>query len=156
MTTDHRLVQILEQHAPTILLGASRTLARCHLPHYDRDGPAEALQRLDTLYRAVLRTLESRQRSVITEHAVRIARERLTNGYGLRELQTAFNALEEAIWSHLLEVLPAEQFAEAIGLVSTVIGTGKDAMVSAYASFSSEPPATRCDLDRLFKGTEGA
>ena len=70
-------------------------------------------------------------------------------------MQTAFNALEEATWARMLAALEASQLAEALGLVTTVLGAGKDALARRYVSLAARAHAPSLDLRRLFAGTEG-
>jgi hypothetical protein len=89
-------------------------------------------------------------------HTDSIARERFASGFDLWEVQTAFNVLEEAIWVHILKELPPTEYAEALGLVSTVLGTGKDTLARRYVSLASKTKASTLNLQSLFTGMEGA
>jgi hypothetical protein len=64
--------------------------------------------------------------------------------------------LEETIWIHILKELPPTEYAEALGLVSTVLGTGKDTLARRYVSLSSKTKASSLNLQSLFTGMEGA
>ena len=84
---------------------------------------------------------------------VEIATERFHAGYDLAEIQTAFNALEEATWMRVLQRLDASELAEALGLISTVLGAGKDALARAYVSLAADTNVESLDLRALFAGT---
>jgi hypothetical protein len=88
-------------------------------------------------------------------HADVVARERFEAGYDLSEVLTAFNVLEEAIWTRVLAELPPSEYAEALGLISTVLGTGKDALACRYVTLASKVKATSLDLQSLFTGLGG-
>jgi hypothetical protein len=88
-------------------------------------------------------------------HAQTIARERFASGFDLSEVQTAFNVLEEAIWRRILEGLPPVDYGEALGLVSTLLGAGKDALARTYVTLASKTKAPSLQLQHLFAGTEG-
>ena len=47
---------------------------------------------------------------------------------------------------------PPEELAEAIGLLSTVVGFGKDAVTRKYVSLASKQHVTSLDLSELFGG----
>jgi hypothetical protein len=87
-------------------------------------------------------------------HAESIGRERFNAGFDLWEVQTAFNVLEEVIWTRIIKEFPAAEYAEALGLVSTVLGTGKDTLARVYVALASKSKAPTLDLRRLFTGTE--
>jgi hypothetical protein len=66
--------------------------------------------------------------------ATETARQRFDAGYELAEVQTAFNALEQAIWTRMFARLEAEQLVEALGSSTTILGAGKDALAREYVS----------------------
>jgi len=68
---------------------------------------------------------------VIT-YAGKLADKRFEAGYDLGEVQTAFNALEEASWQRALADLDPSELADALGLVGTLLGAGKDALARRY------------------------
>jgi hypothetical protein len=87
-------------------------------------------------------------------HAEAIARERYSAGYDLWEIQTAFNVLEEGIWKQVLSELPLTEVGEALGLVSTALGPGIDALGRRYASLASKIKAPSLNLQSLLSGCE--
>ena len=108
------------------------------------------MQRLFDLTRE---TMLTRNAEAMVGYAGRIAEERFTAGFDLLEVQTAFNVLEEAIWSRVLKAMDPAEFAQAIGLVSTVLGLGKDALARAYVSQAAQVKAPAIDYKALFRGT---
>ncbi|MHB8839204.1 MAG: hypothetical protein ACYC7F_09665 [Gemmatimonadaceae bacterium] len=52
--------------------------------------------------------------------------------------------------------LPPAQYAEALGLMSTVLGAGKDALARTYVSRASKSRAPTLNLQSLFTGAVGA
>ena len=89
----------------------------------------------------------------IVGYAEQVADERFAAGYDLSEVQVAFNALEEATWSCVMRELDSSELAEAIGLISTVLGAGKDALARRYVSRAADTHVTSLDLRTLFGGT---
>jgi hypothetical protein len=69
-------------------------------------------------------------------------------------VQTAFNTLEEAMWKRVVADVPPAELAEAIGLLSTTLGFGKDALARRYVSLASARHVPTLDLSALFVGTE--
>ncbi len=70
-------------------------------------------------------------------------------------MQTAFNALEAAIWTRVFSALEPDQFAQTLGLVSTILGAGKDALAGKYVPLATDTHAPSLDLRALFEGTDG-
>ena len=150
------LVELLEKNAATIVTESLAAMRRSRLQHYEAAGPTVMRERLQTLFDVTLASLKSRHLAPIEAHAGAIARERHLAGFDIGEVQTAFNVLEESLW-HLIErELPAERLAESLGLVSTVLGTGKDTLARAYVSLATRTQAPAIDLHALFRGTPGA
>jgi hypothetical protein len=63
--------------------------------------------------------------------------------------------LEETIWIRLVNTLPSGQMAEAAGLLSTVLGAGKDSLARTYVSLASKQHVPTLDLSALFRGGDG-
>ncbi len=79
--------------------------------------------------------------------------DRFGAGFGIGEVQTAFNVLEESMWHHVVAGVPNDDMAESLGLLTTVLGVGKDALARAYVSLASHEHVSSLDLRALFQGT---
>ena len=144
--------ELLERERAAIVAAAGAALARAHARHYDSAGPVETTRRLDALYDRLLEALASHDLGAVTRHAEDVAAERFDAGYDLSEVQTAFNVLEEAIWARALAVVEPARLAETLGLVTTVLGAGKDALAQRYVSLAAGAHAPSLDLRALFAG----
>ena len=143
---------LLESMGLPILAAAGAALTRTQMPHYSSDGDEAALQRLSALFDQLLRGLNARDLGPIVAYAERVAEERFSAGYDLSEVQVAFNALEEATWSCVLAELDASEVAEAIGLISTALGAGKDALARRYVSLATNTHVPSLDVRALSRG----
>ena len=47
------------------------------------------------------------------------------------------------------------ELAESLGLISTVLGAGKDTLARTYVSLASKTKAPSLNLQSLFSGTQG-
>ena len=150
------LHQLLQEQSTDIIADAQRAIDRARLTHYEKSGPEHTHQRLKALYTLAVRAVKEKNLGPMIAHAETIARERFEAGFDLSEVQTAFNVLEEAIWVRILKHLPAEEFAEALGLVSTVLGAGKDMLARTYVSLATKSKVSSLNLQSLFAGTSGA
>lgn len=125
-------------------------LQRSHVAHYEAAGEALTRHRLDELFGLVVSAIRDRDLSEIGAYAEKIATERFEQGFDIGEVQAAFNALEQSIWRSVVADTPAEDLAEATGLVGTVLGFGKDVLARTYVSLASRRHVRSLDLSALF------
>ncbi|MCK6545120.1 RsbRD N-terminal domain-containing protein [Myxococcota bacterium] len=144
---------LLREDEKTILEDAWRSVAS--LEHYERDGEAATRARLARLYHLVTDAVRTRDLTPMLDAVTEIARQRYESGFDLSEVQCAFHALETEIWKHVLAKTPPAELAEALGLVSTALGRGKDVLGTTYVSLASKSRAKTLDLSALFKGMQG-
>ena len=149
------IVAYLSRIETDVVREAAEKVERAGLKHYRAAGTPRTAERLRALFERMLVSLSRRDLSPAVDHAVALARERFESGYDLSEVQTAINALEEAAWTRTVRELPPEEFAEAIGLVGTVLGATKDALARTYVSLATRSHVPSLDLTKLFDGAEG-
>jgi hypothetical protein len=150
-----KLVEILQKDAEEILNEAMRSMKRAHLEHYEAAGAEETHRRLKSLYDLTANCVSTLNVTPMVRYAEEIAAARFASGVRLHETQTAFNVLEEVIWHRILENVPPAELARALGLISTVLGMGKDALARKYVSLASSSEAPSLDLKAALKGTDG-
>jgi hypothetical protein len=148
------LYQFLQDRTTEIIDEATDAMVRARAKHYEEAGREHLHQRLKALYVLTMRGVKERNLGPMVAHVENIARERFAAGYDLWEVQTAFNLLEEAIWKRILNELSAAEYAEALGLVSTVLGVGKDTLARRYVSLATRAKAPSLNMQSLFSGTE--
>ncbi|HXQ62813.1 MAG TPA: hypothetical protein VN796_10805 [Acidimicrobiales bacterium] len=146
------LIDTLSAARDDVLQQASDSLERTHLPHYEASGTEESRRRLNDLFDLVLVCLTKRDLDPITHYAHRVAEERFGAGFGIAEVQTAFNVLEEAIWRAVIARLPAQELLESAGLIGTVLGAGKDALARTWVASATSTHVPSLDLTALFEG----
>ena len=56
------------------------------------------------------------------------------------------------MWRRVVAAEPPDALAECIGLLSTVLGAGKDALARTYVSLASHRRVPSLDLSALFEG----
>lgn len=148
------IAELLHQSSAQIIESAEKAMERSHLPNYEAAGKDQIHQRLKALYVLTTRAVKERNLGPMIAYAESVARERYAAGFDLSEVQTAFNVLEEAIWTHVVRTVPPAEFAEALGLVGTVLGAGKDSLARTYVSLASKSRTKSMNLQKLFSGTE--
>ena len=146
------LQQLLDSKKNDIIAGARSALARAHVSGYERAGDEETSRRLSSLYDLATRAVRDRNLAPMVAYAGGIAKERFEAGIDLAEVQTAFNVLEETIWLRVMKDLDPARQAEALGMVATVLGAGKDALARTYVSLATKVKAPSLNLQSLFTG----
>lgn len=148
-------VKFLDERLDGIVARASDTIRRSHMEHYDNNPPNEVANRMKKMCEVLIDGLREKSSMPMARYAGRLARERFRSGFQLQEIQTAFNAIEEAVWHQILRGLRPTQFAETAGMVGAILGIGKDIVARAYVSFATDPTRPTVDVAVLFGGTEG-
>ena len=150
------LSELLEKNESEIIEKAHHALERSHLKHYTGSRPEENIQRLKQLYHFVKESIKGKNLIPLTDYIQEKARERFATGFAFSEVNTAINVLEEMIWEKIKENLEPLQLAEALGMLSRVLGAGKTTLANTYVSLASKGKVTSIDVSALFKGTEGS
>lgn len=149
------LFQLLQNDSEKIISSAFQAMSRARLSHYEEAGSESTKQRLKTLYDLTTLAVKEKNLGPMLHHAETIAEERFNSGFDLSEVQTAFNVLEESIWHTIIQKLKPEEYAEAFGLIGTVLGAGKDTLARSYVSLASKKKAPSLNLQSLFAGAAG-
>ncbi len=147
--------EFLCEHRAEIVDAAVAALARLSVGHYQSAGETEVRRRLEVLFDHLADSLHRRDFGPMVAYAESVAEERFNAGYDLSEVQVAFNALEESIWTGAVATVKPAQLAQTLGLVSTVVGCGKDALARKYVSLATRTHTPSLDLRALFSGSEG-
>lgn len=144
------MLQLLEQSAEAIIEDATRRVASAGLKHYVGAGEAVMRARHERLFALVVEAARSRNVAPVLDWAEAVARERYQGGCDLYEVQMAINVLEESIWRELQRGLGPQEFIEAIGTVSTVLGQAKDAVARSYVGLALDGRPRSHDLSDLW------
>jgi hypothetical protein len=147
------LFELLSDHAEEILKDALRGFERSEVPlsPFRSD---QARSRIKALYVLTTRAIKDRNLGPMLAHAQALGREHYASGSGLADVPVAFNVLEEVLWRRILEAIPPADYAEAFGLVGSVILAGKDALLRTYVTLASKTKSPSLDLTELFDGFE--
>jgi hypothetical protein len=130
---------------------AAAALERANLKHYAAADAAERHDRLRRLLHLVVVCVTSRDLIPMVDHATEVATERFHAGFDIGEVQAAFNVLEEVLWARIVDGVPTSDLAEAAGMLTTVLGAGKDALARTYVSLASQQHVQTLDLRALFE-----
>ena len=149
-----RAADLPQEQRSSVLEEAFAALQRSHVAHYEAAGEEITQERLAHLCDLVLAALRDRQLEPVRAYCEDVAERRFEAGFGISEVQAGFNTLEEAMWKRLVSGVPADELAEAVGLLSTILGYGKDVLARRYVSLASQRHVPTLDLSALFSGIE--
>ena len=147
-------IELLREKGGEIVDKATDAITGRHLGHYENAKPAQTRERFETLCGLTLECLVTKSAIPMIKYAEKIAQQRFSSGFSLREVQTAFNVLEESIWDKILGEMQPNEYADAVALVNTVLRIGKESVARTYFSFVSKSKVPSLDLKAHFTGTE--
>src|ERR1039458_399363 len=104
------------------------SLERRDQAHHDASSPEQRHRDVLHLFELVLRCVREGSAGSIITASQQIAADSFAAGADLAEAQGAFNILAEVLWRHVAGTLAGDQRVEALGLVSAVLGAGKDTL----------------------------
>lgn len=144
------VIELLEKRTDKILKEALESISRSHLEHYEKTDKKHLEERFRNLLQFTIRCLKEKKLMHINEYAEKLGQERFSSGYDLREVQIAINILEEVVWKEIVKEIRPENLAQALGLVSTVLGSAKDTLAQTYVSLASKTRSASLDLKKMF------
>lgn len=147
-----KLQEILVNNQTDIINEAFYSLQRSHLKHYDSSRADENWQRLAKLFDLTLNGVKTKSLVDMVTYSEKVAKERYESGFDLHEVHSAYNVLEETLWKAIIKEIDPAELAESLGLVSTILGTGKESLALTYVSLASKQKAKSLNLTQLFKG----
>jgi methylmalonyl-CoA decarboxylase len=116
---------------------AVAALAQRDQARHQSAGPDDRRRDVRQLFGLVLRCVRAGRAGPIVKPCEQIAAHCYAAGIDLSEGQGAFNVLAEVAWPHLAGALAGDQLVEALGLLSAIVGAGKDAMARTYVALAT-------------------
>ena len=123
-------------------------------PRYQALGEEITRRHLEELFTLVVEGVAAREAVHLVEHAELIAAERFHAGFDLAEVQAAFTALEQAMWRQVARGEDPLQLLASVGVLSAILGAGKDALARSWVRLASARHAPHLDVQALYQGTE--
>ncbi len=146
------ILECLHQNQTEIIRTAFDSLLRTNLRHYSAASANANWDRIEKLFDLTFLCIKEKNLVEMIEYSEKIASERYNAEYDLHEVHAAYNVLEEAVWSVILNHLDPGDYGKALGLVSTVLGAGKETLALTYISLTAKKKPVSLDLSELFKG----
>ncbi len=147
---------VLQKSRNSIIDESFATVDRSHLKHYESAGEQLTRDRLERLFDLVVNAIAHRDLSGVSAYAEGVATERFGQGFDIGDVQAAFNALEGSMWRAVVASVDADELAEATGMLSTVLGFGKDELARTYVSLAAHRRVGSLDLIAMFAGTQAS
>jgi hypothetical protein len=148
-----KLLMLLQEERTRLIEEALGRLSHAMLAHYATSDSAENRDRLTRLFDLTQDCVRKRTLVPIMEYARRIASQRFEAGFGFEEVHVAFNNLEEVMWRAIVARGDEAELADALALVSSVLGAGKQALATQWVTLASHGKETQSpDASVLFGG----
>ncbi len=148
------LIKLLEANSEKIIADACKAVQNDKLKGYSKVGQERTKTKLNNLLKKVIQCVKKKELLPMLDYTEKIATERYGSGYDLFEVQTAINALEVGIWNVIFKEVKADKLKENLGLVSTILGAGKDHLARTYVFLATKTKAPSLNLQNLFSGSE--
>jgi uncharacterized protein (TIRG00374 family) len=145
---------LLAAQRSDVLDEACVALRRAGSTHYESSGEELTRERLGELFDLVVGGLRDRRLEPVSRYCARVAEDRFESGFGISEVQTAFNVLEESMWRRVVDGVSPTDLPEALGLLSTILGIAKDELARQYVSLAAQRHVPSLDFSALFAGTD--
>jgi hypothetical protein len=146
-----KLEILLRNESEQLVDAAMASLERAQLTGYLRSSPDENRVRFSRLLSLLERCVTSRNLNPMKDYAQAIAAERFQAGFGLQEVFTAFNVLEEQVWKRVTEVSAAEELPIEFGFDEHGARSGKESLSLTYVSLASKVHTPTLNLTHLFE-----
>ena len=148
------LIKLLESNSEKIISEAYKSVNKDKLKGYKNVGQERTRSKLENLLKRVIQCVRKKELLPMMNYTEKIANERFASGYDLFEVQTAINALEVAIWNIIFKEISPDKLKENLGLVSTILGAGKDHLARTYVFLAAKIKTPTVNLKNLFGGSE--
>jgi hypothetical protein len=148
------LITLLEKNIDEIVEISCKQICEVKLKGYAKEGSSITKQKLTSLYKKLIDCVKTKELIPMLQYTEKIAKDRFNSGYDLYEVQTAINTLEELIWQKIFKNVKPEKLAIALGLVSTILGAGKDNLARTYVSLASKTKSSTVNIQNLLHGSE--
>jgi len=125
------LFDVLSQNKDHLLAGVLLKLKSSSAQHYQHLDEQVLQARVRHLVESFLLSIEQ-QPSVFIDYIRSIAKERISEGFFLHEMQTALQILEEMVWKLVADSVLPDQQIRSLGIVTGIIGAAKDQLAHNY------------------------
>lgn len=148
------VITLLEKNIDLVVEKSCTQICEVKLKGYTKSGATMTKQKLTSLYKKIIECAKKKELIPMLHYTEKIAKERFASGYDLHEVQTAINSIEENIWQLIFKNIKANKLAESLGLVSSILGAGKDNLARNYVALATKTKVSTINLQSLLSGSE--
>ena len=148
------IITLLEKNIDLVVEKSCTQICEVKLKGYTKSGATMTKQKLVSLYKKIIECAKKKELIPMLQYTEKIAKERFASGYDLHEVQTAINSIEENIWQLIFKNIRADKLAESLGLVSSILGAGKDNLARNYVALATKTKVSTINLQSLLSGSE--
>jgi len=134
------LISILQENYYDLIEEADDHLHRVHLRHYCNSPGQKNSLRIKVFLDLLMGSISSKNLAALLDYTEKTAVERFETGFDLCEIQRAINGLEKAIWKKVVAHMKPEKHAQALEVVSTILGEAKDTLACRYVYCTRQIP----------------
>ena len=127
------LLELLYNQPEKILLDATNSLVRAHLPHYNNFSKSELKERYTKLLDSVTVCAEKNSCKELHSYMNKLSDERFALGFEPTEVQVAINIFEEALWKNIYELVDSDKQNSSMKLITEITGRAKQELIGEYA-----------------------
>ena len=127
------LLELLYNKPDKILLDATNSLVRAHLPHYEKFKESDINERFKKLLLSITKCVEKNSCDELNSYMDKLSDERFSMGFEPTEVQVAINIFEEALWKNIGNLVDEDKQIAAMKLITGVISKAKQEMLGEYA-----------------------
>ncbi len=127
------LLELLYYKPDQILLEATNSLVRAHLPHYEKFKDSDINERFKKLLVSITKCVEKNSCDELNSYMDKLSDERFSMGFEPTEVQVALNIFEEALWKNIDEKVDEDKQVAAMKLITNIVGKAKQEMLGEYA-----------------------
>lgn len=148
------IITLLEKNMDLVVEKSCTQICEVKLKGYTKVGSTMTKLKLTNLYKKIIECAKKKELIPMLQYTEKIAKERFASGYDLHEVQTAINSIEENIWQLIFKNIKANKLAESLGLVSSILGAGKDNLARNYVALATKTKVSTINLQSLLSGSE--
>jgi len=127
-----KLENLLREGEQTIVEKAAVNLGNYRLKNYEMAKLSEIEWWLGALFSALCDSIQQKCLEPFLKYSEKLGRLRAEKGFDLKEVQIAYNLLEEHIWEVVLEKGDPKTRAEDLVQISEIVAAGKDKLTKWY------------------------
>ncbi len=128
-TAKECLIKLIEEHKEELLMRTCNKLQRFSQSHYESIAYEKHLEREELFLNVLLHTLQDETSDSLPEYVRQLVGERANEGYQLKEIEEAFDIVEDTLWEVLPKYCPLEEsLIDVLAIVRKLIRQAKNSL----------------------------